>query len=309
MLQRALPSRLFSRRFLRPLLGRLNEFELQSNLQQRIASAMVRTDPYPYFVAENVLPLAVLQNVHGHWPNRTEFRPEIPHNYTCDLLAHRIADRGQRQFWDDFVKTHGRQIAIAGVMQFEPWIAARFQHDIEISLAWIGLMESDPSYAGHGCHTHHYHDPSWVGTLLFYLDENASGYPGTTIRRYSGASLGDQSKMAANTLQWFNVPEISEVTTVAYRQNRLFGFLDSPISYHSVHAAQPNAMGYRRIFRVHLNVPASAVERIYGVPYNKYIEQRKEPTEDPLVLAGLARDIEKMENCSRRTTIPKRSAN
>lgn len=281
-------------------LGSLRALDAWSALQQRIADAVVLTDPYPYFVAESVLPPAALQEIYDHWPQRSEFRPEIAHNYVCELLEHRLADRTQRGFWSNFVRTYGREIAIAGAVQFKPWIAARFSDDVEISTTWIGLMESDPAYAGHRCHTHHYHGPGWVGTLLFYLDANAAGYPGTTIMHHGGATLGDRSEMAANTLQWFKEPAISEAVTVDYRQNRLFGFLDSPISYHSVQAAKPNAVGHRRIFRVHLAAADAAVEKAYGMPLRRYKKQRKTPQSDPAILAGLARDIEKIEACSRQ---------
>jgi hypothetical protein len=179
---------------------------------------------------------------------------------------------------------------------------------MEIRMACISLMESDPGYQGHICHTHHYHDPLWVGTLLLYLDADASGYPGTTIRRHTAAGLEERARMSAQTLTWENESSITEAITVDYRQNRLFAMFDSPISYHSVHAAKPNAVGRRRIFRIHLSADKSAAERLYGISLPEYRERRKAPTDDPTVIAWLRRDIARLERTSRRQIRARRLA-
>jgi hypothetical protein len=281
-------------------LGPLSALTAHSAVQKRIVDCSLETDPYPYFVAGNVLPVPVLQAVHDHWPRRDQFKPEIPHNYTCELLRHRIADGAQRKFWRAFVESYGREIAAAAAIQFRPWIAARYGSDIDVQFAMVSLMESDPEYAGHGCHTHHYHDPGWIGTLLLYLDRDATGYPGTTIQRLGDTDTLAQARMAAATLQWYAAEGMSEVTTVPYAENRLFAFLDSPISYHSVHAAEANAVGHRRIFRIHLTVPSSAIRKTYGVSRRRYQSKRRLPTEDREVIAWLARDIEQLNEQSRQ---------
>ena len=282
----------------------LNTLTIQSSLQQRIAGAPLQTDPYPYFVAENVLPNAALAAADEHWPQRSDFVPEIAHNYVCELLHNKIFERRKREFWHEFSNTYGREIGAAAAIQFRPWIAARYGDAIDVMVARITLMESDPAYNGHGCHTHHYHDPGWIGTLLLYLDKDASGYPGTTIQRYAGTDIEDQAKMAAQTLQWYAAPGFLEVQTIDYKQNRLFAFLDSPISYHCVHAAKPGAVGNRRIFRIHLRVPKSAAAKAYGVPLRQYVKQRRQPTDNPQVVGWLAKEIEQMEEQSRKIRMP-----
>ena len=289
---------LFSLLSARKDLGSLDALIAQSGVQKRIVNSPLETEPYPYFVADNLLPAPVLQAVLDHWPDRDQFRPEIAHTYICNLLRNRIADGGQRKFWREFVETYGREIAAAASIQFRPWIAARYGDDIDVQFAMVSLMESDPEYKGHGCHTHHYHDPGWVGTLLLYLDRDATGYPGTTIHRFSEAATQAQARMAASTLQWYAAPGMVEAVTVPYAQNRLFAFLDSPISYHSVHAAEANAVGHRRIFRIHLTVPASAIRKTYGVSRRRYQSKRRLPTEDPEVVGWLARDIEQLHQRS-----------
>lgn len=285
---------------LRKTIGRLDHLRPESSLQKAIVGSALQTDPYPHFVTENVLPESVLSAAQEHWPQRSDFQPEIAHNYILELLSKRISDRRKREFWDDFSKKYGREMAAAAADQFRPWIAARYGDGVNVKFARVSLMESDPAYSGHGCHTHHYHDPSWVGTLLLYLDKDATGYPGTTIQRYAATGVEDQAKMAARTLQWFNAPGFSEATTVEYKQNRLFAFMDSSISYHSVHAADPGAVGHRRIFRIHLRVRRPVVAKAYGVPFQQLVERRRQPTDDPQVVGWLAKEIGQLEEQSRK---------
>ncbi len=291
---------LFSLLLARKGLGSLNSLAARSSVQKRITDYAVETEPYPYFVADKVLPAPVLQAVHEHWPARDQFGLEIAHNYVCDLLHHRIDDDVQRKFWREFVESYGHEIAAAASIQFRPWVADRYGEEIEIRFAKISLMESDPEYAGHGCHTHHYHDPGWIGTLLLYLDHDATGYPGTTIQRFGDSDTRARARMAAATLQWYAAPGMTEVVTVPYAENRLFAFLDSPVSYHSVHAAKANAVGHRRVFRIHLTVPASAIKTLYGVSRRRYQSKRRLPTEDAEVIAWLTRDIEQLDQRSRQ---------
>jgi hypothetical protein len=42
-------------------------------------------------------------------------------------------------------------------------------------------MEADAEYRGIGVHNHHYHSPNWLSTTLIYLDEDPTGYKGTSL--------------------------------------------------------------------------------------------------------------------------------
>ena len=281
-------------------IGPLSSFENQTDLQQRIGASALLTDPYPHFVTENVLSAPMLRDFNTYWPQRSDFVPEIAHTYVSEIVHNDLGDRRKRDFWHDISRTVAREIGAAAAIKFRPWIAARFGADIDVLFARITLMESDASYAGHGCHTHHYHNPGWVGTLLLYVDDVATGHPGTTIMRYTEGGVEAQAKMAARTLLWYDESNIVVVKTVDYRQNRLFGFMDSPISYHCVGSAAPDAVGNRRIFRIHLSVPKSAATKPYGVSIKEYVARRSEPTEAPQVVGWLANDIAQLEEQSRK---------
>jgi hypothetical protein len=271
----------------------------RSEITRVIAQAELKTEPVPYFTADGVLPEKTLQSMHAHWPTRAEFAPEIANNYICDPTSDAI-EPWRRSYWRQFWSHEGTRIAAAAIERFRPWITHRYGPDVPINAAQISLMESDPVYAGHGCHTHHYHDPMWVATLLFYLDDGKNGYPGTTIMRVRADDISSEAQIAANTLAWYHLPEITEVTTVEYRRNRLFVMFDSVISYHGVKSAQAGAIGNRRIFRLHLEAPSKYAELIYGVPIAEYRAIRKNPSSDPQVLAWMKRDIDELRTVSRR---------
>lgn len=279
-------------------LGALSSFECGSPIEQRILAARLEEEPYPYFVADEVLPAESIAAMRANWPARSDFTPEIPHNYVCDLLRNRVEDRAKRSYWDNFVQDRGVELARATAKKFAPWISALYGADIDVQFANVSLMESDPAYAGHGCHTHHYHDPCWVGTILFYLDGAPNGYPGTTINRFQLGGVDEEARMAAKTLQWIGETKLEEFKTVEYLPNRLFGMFDSPISYHSVKAASPNAIGNRRVFRVHLTAPNSQIKSRYNVSPAQYRAMRKLPTTEPTVIEWLRRDVEQMRSAA-----------
>lgn len=290
-----------------PKVGPLDTLRIETPLQHKIGDADLLTDPYPYFVTDDVLPEAMLMEFRENWPRRADFTPEIAHTYVCETTSLRISEPAKRKFWRNVNRTVARELGAAVAVKFRPWIAARFGRDVDVEFARVTLMESDPSYAGHGCHTHHYHAPGWIGTLLLYLDAEASGHPGTTVLRYAGNSTEAQARMAARTLRWQDEPSIAEVETVDYRRNRLLAFLDSPVSYHSVGAARPNAVGNRRIFRIHLTVPERAATRAYGVSHAEYVRKLRQPTEDPQVVEWMMKDIAVIDEQSRQVRAAARS--
>lgn len=253
-------------------------------LVDRIAT--VERRPYPHFVVDDILPPKNLEAMLGHWPSAECFTPEVPQNYVCNLFSARLLPKPIRPFWENVRNTLAPELATAVSASFEPWISKRYG-TTPIYFSNVSLMEADPTYPGHGCHTHHYHDPCWIGTALLYLDDDPAN-AGTTIH---APATGSPDVIAASTLLWKDMPEVK---TVAYRQNRLFAIYDSPISYHSVKPASPGVKSRRRIFRIHLTVGAQHVKELYGVGIKEYASLRKQPSTDPTVLRWMQRDISQL---------------
>jgi hypothetical protein len=174
--------------------------------------------------------------------------------------------------------------------KFAPWIEARYGAHIELEAQFAGLMQSEPDYTGHSCHTRHYHNPNWVGTALIYLDADAAGHPGTMIYRSNCKDIESEAHLAANALHWLGDPNISEVIEVGYERNKMFVFFDSPISYHGVKASA-DGHGNRRIMRFHLGVENKWLQERYGCTIAEYRQNRLEDRFGEDVMSWMIKDI------------------
>ena len=251
-----------------------------------IESAQLHVNPVPWFIADDVLSSDLLEEMHRNWPV-SGFAPEVRCNYVYDLSS------SHDPFWASFCAGPCMDMCHKAMARFRPWITARYHPDVEVQPAYICLMQADPDYPGHHPHTHHYHDPEWCATLLLYLDRDSCGVQGTTLLSSNASDLDDEARIAADVSSWPS-RDFGEVTTVDFTSGRLFAMLDTPISYHCVKAALSNAVGNRRIFRVHLKVPNHHAEGIYGVSMDAYRKMRSVTTTDPVVLGWLKRDIEEL---------------
>ena len=241
-------------------------------------------DPYPYLVHDELLNPQVVADMKRNWPGEGYFQSEIPGNYCCGV------DKLQKAgFWKNFVKDIFPPLAFNVLRTFAPWIEARYPGESTFFVSNYSLMQAEGDYGGHSGHNHHYHNPTWVATALVYLDA-APGHHGTTVLKVRDGL--DEAQTAAQTLEWRDLTE--EVATVGFKQNRLFAFHDSPISYHSVKPSK-GRFG-RKIFRAHLSVDGSHSERLYGVDHATYGKRRMDPTDDPEVIEWLRRDIELLRN-------------
>lgn len=261
----------------------------------RVCAAPVDCHPYPYFVAEDVLPPRLVSDMLAHWPDRSNFVFDS-HNYYFDLVGLKLSGQRQRDFWEAFKQGPVMALAESTIRQFLPWLTARYGANHGVFPGVVSLMEADTNFAGQPAHVHHDHDPGWAGTLLLYLDKDPGGQPGTSIDQLVQGTLDDEIRAAANARKWYKNPAIRPVKTVDYAYNRLFAFLDSPISYHSVGPAKPNATGKRHLFRMHLKVPDHLILPIYGVPLESYRPIRAAGKTDPRVHEWLRKDIEELRH-------------
>ena len=287
-------------------LGTLNELSIITELGKKITATRVEPAPYPHFVLENLLHDSDLKFIREEWPHRSFFTPDIESTYTCEPQRY----GKEMPQWLNFMATKGVEIATAVAQKFSPWIDARYGRDSEIVVRWGGCMESDSSYKGHMCHTHHYHDPLWVGTILFYIDTDAVGYPGTSIfgSTFKPRNLKKEASLASDTLLWFNSPEITEVREVEYKPNRALAFFDSPISYHGVHPSGETS-GMRRVLRFHLGMDYDFYMKKYGCDQDEYRKIRwegKKYQDIETVQNWLVRDIKELwslESVSEKTYV------
>lgn len=266
---------------------------------RRVCAASVSSHPYPYFVAESVLPSRLIADMLKNWPDRSNFIFDS-HNYFFDLVGLKLADQRQRDFWLSFKNGPVKALAEGTIRKFWPWLMPRYGRDHGVFPGVVSLMEADTNFAGQPAHVHHDHDPGWAGTLLLYLDKDPGGQPGTTIQELVDGTLEEEIRAAADARKWFGISSIRPVKTIDYKYNRLFAFLDSPISYHSVGRAESNATGKRHLFRMHLKAPDHLIDPIYGVSLESYRSIRAAGKEDGRVHAWLRQDIEELRRVQPR---------
>lgn len=133
-----------------PKVGPLGTLRVKTALQQRITNTPLVTEPYPYFVTDNLLSEDALAEFIEHWPQRADFVPEIAHTYVCETTSLRISNPEKRKYWRNVSRTLASELGAAVAVKFKPWIAARFGDNVDVEFARVTLMESDASYAGHG---------------------------------------------------------------------------------------------------------------------------------------------------------------
>jgi hypothetical protein len=274
-------------------------------MADRIASQPLQRSPFPYIVADDVLPPHILTGLRQWWPGAETFSPETPGNYTSDPRTLVSENSGAGLFWSHFTRDVAPVIARASLGHFAEWIIARYGPVARrIVASKFRLMQADPSYAGIPCHAHHWQTPTWCVTLLLYVDQEADGHQGTTLHALTSAhgvpSLDVASRFAARSLHGnrdrgstWNGSGLMDEYTANYKGNRLIAFLDGPLSYHSVKPVDTVGHSTRRVFRVHLGMPRTDLlyQLLYGVTEQGYVSRRVHGADDPGVIAWLRRDI------------------
>lgn len=290
-----------------------------SAIEDHIFRAPFESRPFPYVIADGVLPRETLEQVRRHWPDDASFVPEVPGNYVCDPRT--LVDDGTErpQFWKALARDVGSAWARAVLGQFAEWVIARYGDDFQnVMVGNFSLMRSDTTYPGHPYHAHHWHDPLWIATSLLYVDDDPGGQQGTTLNAFvvppgidplDFACVFAADHRAAGAwhgFKWDTSSEMIEVRTADYAANRMVAFLDSPISYHSVKPIGPNAYGARRLLRMHLGAPWWLVELIYGVPYTDYRKRRAADSPEAPVVEWLRRDISQVWDTKRSMSLSER---
>lgn len=273
----------------------------RQHIRNAIESAPLKSFGSPYIVADDVLPRQTLEAVNRFWPDIKGFEHDVPGNRVFILRKEadysRLMDE-EAKFWKYFNTEvfPGILGAIAGRFQpvleeiFGPDVCSQFHMDMPLS-----LMEADSDYAGHGMHTHFYHNPNWLFTVLFYVDLNDTESVGTTLNYVTRGSNGVVSNNLTNyrasetgvvednwridaafePLKVANADRGYEIRTreIPFVANRLFSFVDGPLSFHSVRKPESGEAekqrrsqfggmcSRRRILRAHIGMKSDAFRK------------------------------------------------
>ena len=250
------------------------------SIENEFTKKNVKLFGVPYILEDNVLSKNLIDKINFYWPSFEHFSKEVPGMNILQLYNNRFKtlDNEQKQFWSDFYYDVWVEV-LANISQSFSQIGLQVFDEVcmkDIRLDWpLTLMEADSSYLGHNIHTHYYHCPHWYFTVLFYIDSSDTDSKGTTLhlmRNDNNDSLNsydsaDTKTLASFALNWNNynnpfselklnsnfIDKTSEFMKIKFQPNRLFAFLDGPLSFHSVEKSNQKN-NKRRVMRSHVKV-------------------------------------------------------
>ena len=280
----------------------------------KIEESEYKEDPFPYIVKDNFLSKSLIDEVNANWPEDEYFYDEITGIRLVDLMysakpkiitiimhvlsgnisylkKRKFLSKSQKKFWVDFIDFEIPKINEAIYRCFEDFLAAKFGITNELpSIEQLNLMQANEKFDGHGVHNHHYHNPNWTFTMLLNIEDDGIKTRGTDI--YSlpkNKNLNHIDELTNFSLKNRIVtnPEgiLGEKKTVEFKNNRLFAFLDTPISYHGVthgitHDEKLAGKQSRKIIRLHAKYHRSYVKKLYGFNLRENLKLRSEFTEN-----------------------------
>lgn len=253
--------------------------------------------PYPHIIKDNFFDDRTLKNILYNWPDENLFSNEIPGIKLLDLFhstqrtkhsfleffinllkkKRRISSESL-DFWTNFLKFDIPKINSELYKTFKFDLFSKFSIKKTPDISQLNLMQASNLFIEHHVHNHHYHNPNWTFTVLIYLDDNNLKTPGTDIYEPKYNHKEEYKEFLTkfsitNPILSANSKKLLRSKTVEFKKNRLFAFLDSPISYHGVkktNLSKNFKNGSRKILRLHCSYNEKTVNKIYGMDLKEY---------------------------------------
>jgi hypothetical protein len=256
----------------------LNEAQFTA-IRAAISAAPLSEYPFPHFIARNVLPAHIIEQLLDDWPPESAMRPEpgdlgrymlpIPPNPEAASVS---------DFLHGFGVTAGQTVVEASLARFQRYNARRFGQNATYQTR-LDLFESGPDFAQHHAHNHHSYGPGWVMTFLLFLDDG-----GRTDR-------GEVFSAPVKGTEWLNVVaqgptiDLRPMKRIAFEPNTLLAWLDGPMSFHGTDMLPTDPVNRRRMLRCHANVDERFVEDSLGInslDFMNACKQHYEGASEPL---------------------------
>jgi len=274
--------------------------------QEKLGLIKRHNSPFPHLILDHAIPGDVLEQINQNWPGPEVFNPEVPGNYVFQFMSKNrsMLSESQQAFWQEFYDQHFRPMIDLCFRKFSPVLNHRYG---EIERLLFGhdclvLMQAEPGQNFHAMHTHYYHDPTFVFTMLLYVDTEFHGLMGTHLygpgpEIYADPDyLVDVARSPLGDKNW----DHWEGKATSFIPNRLLAFIDGPLSFHAVKklpaAMDPGLTVGRRIVRAHIAFPKSPfIEARYGVSWEEFREtvwETRKGDVPPQVYDWIKRDID-----------------
>ena len=274
-------------------------------------------NPYPHIVKDNIFSNEILSSIKNYWPDDNLFNNEIEGIRLLDLhhslknedkFLDRIINALKRKkklnshslnFWEYFVKNDIHKINLEIFKVFKKTLFAKFSIRNTPNIKFLNLMHASNKFVEHHVHNHHYHNPNYTFTILIYIDNDGLDTPGTDIYEIKQPSKKRSIEYMTNfsiinPILNANSTKLNKFKTIDFKQNRLFAFLDSPISYHGVKKTTLSKKfnkSSRKIVRLHCSYDDGTVKKLYKMNLKEYKKIRK--IKNPKILTRTDNDIYK----------------
>lgn len=230
----------------------MNKHTLISTFSKKIESAQVSLFGTPHFVVDELFSNDLTQIINHMWPTNG-FQNEVKGNRIFPIFQNKYKLIEHGNFWSDFNISIWPHLLSAIAKKFEPYGYSIFGDLYRSHISPdhpLTLMEANNDYNGHDMHTHFYHAPHWTFTVLIYIDNLDTISEGTTLHSLNPSNenvtnglscnkneLDRCTNVAFDTFRWKDPQKPSITYTnleIDYKVNRLFCFMDGPLSLHSV---------------------------------------------------------------------------
>ncbi len=197
---------------------------------EKIYSAEVQTDPYPYIEIENFFPINVYKDIMWHFPVRSIMASsKSSHSKQLDIVADPGVARAANGEWeyqhyllnDDlaFWNWFKRQYFEGAFVQA---LRDKFEVDKNMDIFACGRLASEGQGSGLGPHTDR---ADKIVSALFYLDYNPLAC-GTIL-------LEPKDKNFKPGERHYGYKDFDVVKTISYQPNKFMAWLVVPSSFHA----------------------------------------------------------------------------
>jgi hypothetical protein len=206
----------------------------------------------PHLVVDDIFSSQLINEINDMWPSNG-FINEVKGNAILPIYSGKYRNLKNWRFWENFNEEIWPFLIASIAKKFESFGMHLFGENYKkyISLDHpLTLMQANDEFIGHDMHTHFYHAPHWVFTVLIYIDNLDSLSEGTSLHTLQpligGENFGSSciikeidrtTDVAFDTFRWLDPlkPDRKYLDLpIQYKTGRLFTFLDGPLSLHSV---------------------------------------------------------------------------
>jgi hypothetical protein len=236
----------------------------------------------PYFCVEDFFSNSLLDLCQKYWPEERVYTPvyATPGSFEVTLNIYDVFQESLKSkmtneqvlFWMQFTEQVVKPTILSCNSRLLPVLQSRYADYLDktmINTCSIRMVNSD--YVGLDRHVHYYHDPIWLYSFFFYIDDDNRGL---SLYQYDIDRASTVTQMIEATshivsprYEGDRQERLKLEDKIKFKRNSLFVFRNSPSSWHGVGPFAKTQGGWgRRHIVTHVMLPRHLISDIYGVP-------------------------------------------